>query len=1200
MRILYLLNTLQHPTMRGSLRHYHLLTRLSRRHEVTLLALAKEGGGEVTPEAVREIGGMVERLETFEATGPDRFSRARESGLVRRIAGRARRTLGIRAAVRRMEKTASDLRRRASFDVALCHGKELYPLISRLEEPPVLMDACDATPLRRRALLRGAGAADLPWRLLRYARSVWVENRLVRRADRRTYISPRDRDAVPAANGDARVVPNGIDLDYWRRGGRTGESDCLVFTGVMDYPPNVDAAKWLAREILPRVRRVRPDAELLVAGRDPAPDLRRLDEASPDITVTGYVEDMRPWLARGTVFAAGLRSASGQQNKVLEAMAMEVPVVATPAAAEGFRLEGAGAPPMRVAADADEFAGGVVELLDDGDARSTLARRGRDFVEKHFDWDRSAAALEEECRAAAGRPQSRPSGDGAPRSDGDSGSPEGAAPGGDGPDRSLPFPRRALDRLKRAARLEGESWSLTEGGAAVLALLPLLLVAVTGAAALDGKAAYKAIIREDGIAEILQVLAWVGAAGLALLAGRRLRREGASWEAWLYGLVGVLALFVVGEEISWGQRIFGWTTPDQVADVNRQGETNLHNVHAVEGLFQWGKILAGAYGCLLPFLARPLDPVRRLMHQWASPMPGPGATGSAESPGRSAASLLVPPQFLVPLFAFPFVWGLYRMFAPRPPVYEWAIAEFGEVVELQLALGVLLFLFLVHRRLRSGAGAPGADGAQVTGTPASAVRPAQEAEASPTPPQILQALDGAGIRYVLLRGWQQATDEREEPEPRPGSGDREIDLLVPREDLPALARELGSRGFTTLPAAGHEPHTFFVRYDQSRDGWLKLDVVTDLLYGRSSFTLRGGQDPDDVLRKRRRRANLWRPRRDDEFVALLSHCLLDEGRVAVRHRKRLASLLREIREAAGEERLARRVGELLGPVGSWEDVERAIDAGAWSEIERLGPPLGRRLLMADLPGTVWRSLRSRTLGLLRPLMSLLRRTGFSVTLLGPDGAGKTTLAREIARRSPIPSRVVYMGMNRSANTVRLPGGDPLVRGAGRLRRSSWPPVRWIGRGLGFGVRVGEQLLRSAAARLRRAMGHLVVFDRFTYDSRRSGEPTSLKGRTRRRLLEAPVPTPDLVIVLDAPAEVLRSRQDEHPVGELQRQREEYLNLAERLPPPAAVVDADRNPGDVCREVLSLLWRRIGGARPTTGTESTEGTTRRRTAAPAAE
>jgi len=149
-----------------------------------------------------------------------------------------------------------------------------------------------------------------------------------------------------------------------------------------------------------------PGAQVLIVGRDPTPRLQRAGK-QPGVTVTGFVDDVRPYLERATVFAAPLRFGAGIQNKLLEAMAMEVPVVASPLAADGLRTESGQRPPVAVASDREQFAAKIVQQLKrraDQPAPDAEARR---FVHDHFVWSRSAAQLENIFRTVtAGRESS--------------------------------------------------------------------------------------------------------------------------------------------------------------------------------------------------------------------------------------------------------------------------------------------------------------------------------------------------------------------------------------------------------------------------------------------------------------------------------------------------------------------------------------------------------------------------------------------------------------------------------------------------------------------------------------------------------------------------------------------------------------------------------------------------------------------------
>jgi hypothetical protein len=168
----------------------------------------------------------------------------------------------------------------------------------------------------------------------------------------------------------------------------------------MNYAPNEDAAIYLIDKILPLVRRAIPHLETLVVGRDPTPALQERAKQFPDVTVTGFVEDVRTYLERACVFVAPLRYGSGIQNKVLEAMAMEVPVITTSLAANGLRVDGVVEPPVVIADGEEKFAERIVALLNHKEERNRLAGEGRRFVENHFAWSRSAAKLEEMCFAA--------------------------------------------------------------------------------------------------------------------------------------------------------------------------------------------------------------------------------------------------------------------------------------------------------------------------------------------------------------------------------------------------------------------------------------------------------------------------------------------------------------------------------------------------------------------------------------------------------------------------------------------------------------------------------------------------------------------------------------------------------------------------------------------------------------------------------
>ncbi|KQM73340.1 glycosyltransferase [Sphingomonas sp. Leaf20] len=184
---------------------------------------------------------------------------------------------------------------------------------------------------------------------------------------------------TPASAGAAK---GGVVL------GEVRADTLIVFTGQMDYRPNIEAVTWFARDILPQIRARHPTARFAIVGRAPTPAVQAL--ADDAITVTGAVDDVRGWLAAADACVAPLKLARGIQNKVLEAMAMARPVIASAAAAEGIEHAGT----IRVAADATDFAAQVCAVLDAPAAAATLGQAARAQVLRRYGWDARLAPLD--------------------------------------------------------------------------------------------------------------------------------------------------------------------------------------------------------------------------------------------------------------------------------------------------------------------------------------------------------------------------------------------------------------------------------------------------------------------------------------------------------------------------------------------------------------------------------------------------------------------------------------------------------------------------------------------------------------------------------------------------------------------------------------------------------------------------------------
>jgi len=219
--------------------------------------------------------------------------------------------------------------------------------------------------------------------------------------DRQALLTLMEREGVDSAPERLVVLPNGVDLDYFSPLPYRREPDRLVFTGKMSYHANVASALFLAREVMPRVWWRRPNASLWIVGKDPPPVIRAL-AADPRVRVTGYVSDMRPYLAHAMVAACPIAYGVGIQNKVLEAMAMGTPVITSPrvqmalGVTSGVHLLIAGQPPA--------FAEQVLKLLSDAPLRERLSDAGRRYVAGNHHWPTIVARLAEVYAEAADCP----------------------------------------------------------------------------------------------------------------------------------------------------------------------------------------------------------------------------------------------------------------------------------------------------------------------------------------------------------------------------------------------------------------------------------------------------------------------------------------------------------------------------------------------------------------------------------------------------------------------------------------------------------------------------------------------------------------------------------------------------------------------------------------------------------------------------
>jgi len=429
--------------------------------------------------------------------------------------------------------------------------------------------------------------------------------------------------------------------------------------------------------------------------------------------------------------------------------------------------------------------------------------------------------------------------------------------------------------------------------------------------------------------------------------------------------------------------------------------------------------------------------------------------------------------------------------------------------------------------------------------------------------KIFDAFAAAAIAYCLLRDFENPADAVEKCE---------IDLLVDPDHLPSLERILGSHGFVSLPAWGHAPHSFYVAFDRRFGVWIKFDVVTDLRYGKP--IRRFGIDLLKECLRDRRPIDLGHALSlENEFMTLFLHCLLDKADFREKHRERLSELrAKAAAHASIDQRINKLVESCLSPVLNWKQIADAIELDQWRSLLNVRPELIRRFFWRAPLKNFWRNIFARTVLGLRPLLFALFRRGFTVALLASDGAGKSTLAQSLTCDLYLSARLIYMGANIKAKGLFLPTTEWLHA---RIKKSEARRAKHslkILKTVAFINRIVEQWYRSLAAAYHVSRGRFVVYDRYVYDSWLVSRPRSIRKRIRRWLLESACPSPDLVVLLDAPGEMLFKRKGEHSPEWLEQQRQGYLNLLPAVP-NMVVVDAQQDAEEVRREVTALMWSR---------------------------
>jgi sugar transferase (PEP-CTERM/EpsH1 system associated) len=402
MKILWIKTELLHPVDKGGkIRTYEMLKQLKREHHVTYLTL---DDGTAGPEARQRAAEYCHQLVCVPHRMRAKFTAGFYGELALSLASPLPYAIGKYASAE-MRREIAKCVERDKPDVLICDF--LTPSINvpgRLPCATVLFQHNVEAMIWRRYYETQANPLKRSYFHSQWRKMRALEREQCLRFDQVIAVSREDQDMMQRDYGVKMIanVPTGVDTDYFRpQPDESVEPGRLVFTGSMDWMPNVDAIHYFVEQILPLVRSRVPNVTLTVVGRAPHPSLLELSKLDPAITVTGRVEDVRPYIRDAAGYVVPIRIGGGTRLKIYEAMAMAKPVISTTVGAEGLPVRHG--EELLIADTPTAFADEVIRVLTDGTFARNLGTRAAATVQEQFSWKRVASVFSELCRDARAR-----------------------------------------------------------------------------------------------------------------------------------------------------------------------------------------------------------------------------------------------------------------------------------------------------------------------------------------------------------------------------------------------------------------------------------------------------------------------------------------------------------------------------------------------------------------------------------------------------------------------------------------------------------------------------------------------------------------------------------------------------------------------------------------------------------------------------
>lgn len=385
MRILYVCHRFPYPPKRGGkIRPFNMIRHLAQSHEVVVCSLARSSA-----EAA-EAQGIAPYCSEFHVAQVD--NRVQTLRMVATLPTPITASTSFFHSTR-LARTINRLVAERGFDLIFVHCSSVAHYVANVRNAPKILDFGD---MDSQKWFEYARYKPFPLSLGYWwegKRLLAEEKRLARSFDFCTATTRAEWETLCSYGVETPSdwFPNGVDSSYFAPGTEPYDADTIVFVGRMDYYPNQQSMFDFCADVWPRLRARRPGVKLQIVGADPSPAVHRLGEL-PGVRVTGSVPDVRPYVTRAALTVAPLRIARGTQNKILEAMAMGVPVVCSHAAAGG--VDAADGTHLLAATTPDETCAAILRILEQPAERARLAEAGRARVLTQHAWPNSMKRLD--------------------------------------------------------------------------------------------------------------------------------------------------------------------------------------------------------------------------------------------------------------------------------------------------------------------------------------------------------------------------------------------------------------------------------------------------------------------------------------------------------------------------------------------------------------------------------------------------------------------------------------------------------------------------------------------------------------------------------------------------------------------------------------------------------------------------------------